>query len=149
MAISKNWILKKKKCNNLGYIEKLILLALVLFVFAVGLIMTGNIYMDFLARFFCFVIGILIVTIVLRIIMYFTRSRKVFKTIIDEEGITDQSFYGIKMLFSWDKVKAIVINKHSIVVLMDVPMFLYFSLSLEEKITKALNKYDKTSLIIK
>ena len=149
MAVSKSYILNNKKCSKLGYIEKLSFLSLCLFVLAIILIMTSNIYMDYLARFLCLIIGIFIVMIATRILMYFTRNKKSYKTIINEEGITDESLYGIKMLFTWDKIKAVVINKHSIVILMDVPIFLYFSSVLEDKIVKSLKKYNKTDLIIK
>jgi len=67
---------------------------------------------------------------------------------IDERGILDESFYGIKMLFKWNKIVAVIVGKHSIVILTDTPIYFFFSKRDSKKIIKIIERYHKKIMII-
>lgn len=69
--------------------------------------------------------------------------------ILDEEGLTDKSFYGIKITFTWDKIKAFVIKKYTITVLTDTNLYFFFDIKEKEEILKAIEKYHNSAIIIK
>ena len=68
--------------------------------------------------------------------------------ILDEEGLTDKSFYGIKITISWDKIKAFVIKKHTITVITDTSLYFFFDIKEKDQVLKAIDKYSKNTLII-
>lgn len=68
--------------------------------------------------------------------------------ILDEEGLTDQSFYGIKITLNWSKLKAIVIKKQTITILTDTNLYFFFDINEKEEILKAINRYNKDLTII-
>lgn len=67
---------------------------------------------------------------------------------LDEEGLTDKSFYGIKITLNWSKLKAIVIKKQTITILTDTNLYFFFDINEKEEILKAINKYNKDLTII-
>ena len=82
--------------------------------------------------------------------MYFCRKNSpVLEAIIDEEGISNFSYYNIKMVFNWDKIKAVVVKKNSVTVLTDTPLYLYFDKKKENRIIKEIKKYKPEITIIK
>ncbi len=68
--------------------------------------------------------------------------------ILDENGLTDQSFYNIKITLNWDKLKAIVIKKETITILTDTQLYFFFDLKEKEEILKTISKYTKDIKII-
>jgi NhaP-type Na+/H+ or K+/H+ antiporter len=68
---------------------------------------------------------------------------------IDERGIIDESFYGIKMLFKWNKILGVVVDKHCAVILTDTPVYFYFNRKDSNKIIKAIERYHKSTIVIK
>ena len=62
------------------------------------------------------------------------------KTIIDDNGITNDSFQNIKMIFSWDKIKMMIVKKYSITILTDTSCYFFFDISKKDEIEKALFK---------
>lgn len=68
---------------------------------------------------------------------------------IDENGITDESYYGIKMILKWEKITGVVIGKHTITILTDTPVYFYFDIAKKEDVIKAIDKYGNKDLIIK
>ena len=68
--------------------------------------------------------------------------------ILDEEGLTDKSFYGIKITITWDKIKAFVIKKHTITVITDTSLYFFFDIKEKDQVLKAIDKYSKNTLII-
>ena len=67
---------------------------------------------------------------------------------IDEDGITDQSFYRIKVTVSWDKIPAVVIKKHTITFITDTQLFFFFDIKNKEEILKLVKKYSEKTEII-
>lgn len=147
VALSKKNVIKSKKIPFLGYVEKLFFLFVLCFCISIFILIIDD-NLEIIAEIFCFIASILIVLIISRVALFFLRPRKIFKTIINEEGITDESFYNLKILITWDKVKAVVIKKHSISILTDTPIYLYFDSTLKDKIINCLKKYHKEDLII-
>ena len=79
----------------------------------------------------------------------FRKKQKFNNTIIiDKNGITDESYYGIKMIFSFDKINAIVVGKYTVTILTDTPCYFYFDVKEKENIIKAIEKYNKEVRII-
>lgn len=107
----------------------------------------------------CIASGILFFITILYLILnflfllpsYFYRKKHNFKSsiIVTEKGIIDNSFYGIEMTFYWEKVKAIVIKKHSVIILTDTPVYFYFEKSKEKELVDAITNYKKDIVIIK
>lgn len=71
-------------------------------------------------------------------VVLYLRERKIYQArkynIIDEKGLHDDSFYGIKMLFEWKKIKALVIAKHCVVILTDTPCYFYYDISKKKEL---------------
>ena len=65
-----------------------------------------------------------------------------------KEGMIDESFYGIKMTFKWEKVLAVVIKKYTITILTDTPAYFYFNITEKNNILKALEKYQVKDKVI-
>ena len=79
---------------------------------------------------------------------YRYKSRFISTITIGERGIIDESFYGIKMLFKWNKIKGIVVGKHCAVILTDTPVYFYFNRRDSKKIIKAIKRYRDNILVI-
>lgn len=68
--------------------------------------------------------------------------------IIDEEGITDKSFFKIKINVSWDKIPAVVVKKHTVTFITDTQLFFFFDIKNKEEILKLVKKYSKNTKVI-
>ncbi len=152
VAVSKHKksILKKKKKNLFNAMEEsLLIFALALFVvFLLILFLKNNAY--FYAS-IVFLIGLCYLTgrIVSITNLYYVKKVSGKKTIIlNEEGLTDQSYYDIQMNFSWNKIKAVVVHKYSVTILTDTPCYFYFPISQKKKIISTIKKYHKNTLIL-
>ena len=52
------------------------------------------------------------------------------------------------MIFSFDKIKCIVVGKYTVTILTDTPVYFYFDISKKEDIIEAIEKYgDKDKII--
>lgn len=69
-------------------------------------------------------------------------------TTIDENGITDKSFFKIKINLSWDKIKAVVVKKYTVTFITDTQLYFFFDIKDKEEILKQVKKYSKETLII-
>ena len=147
VASKKDKILKTKKVNKFSYLEEAIILMMILLLFSM-LFRYINVMCSYFLLFLTFVY--FIISIIQVLYIYFHQRRRDFRNtiFIDEEGITDESFHGIKMTFNWKKVKAIVIKEHVVVILLDNPCYFYFSRKVEKKLIEAVQKYYKNILII-
>ena len=68
--------------------------------------------------------------------------------LINEDGITDKSFYDIKINLNWSKIKALVIKKKTLTFLTDTSLYFFFDINEKGTIIKAINKYNKDLPII-
>lgn len=151
VALKKKQILKNKNAKVLSYMQqvllKFFLIAILNFFFA---ILLGDSYYP------CFILILILDDIFVlfhfieTIKTYLIRKNQKFKNTIklEESGLIDQSYFGIEMKFSWDKIKAVVIKKYSITILTDTPCFFYFDTSKKEKIKEIIKKYSPKTLII-
>ncbi len=76
------------------------------------------------------------------------RNNFISSVTIDERGIIDESYYGIKMLFKWNKIASVVIGKHSVVILTDTPVYFFFNRRDSKKIIKTIERYHRKTMII-
>lgn len=144
VAIHRKEIIKNKKANALTYSTE------VLLVFT-SILLISLIVKNCKIIFMTLGIIYLITNIIRFISSYKFRKKQNFKNeiIIDEKGITDlSSFKNVEILFKWAKIKAIVIKKYSVTLLMDSNIYFYFDIKEKEKIIKEVKKYKKDILII-
>lgn len=145
---NKKSILKNHKMPNLSYGMEIIFLSILLLF--LSLMFFQNTYL---------VIGIILLTIdisyvlylILKYLIIYSMRHKVnFENmiILDKEGLTYSAFYDIKMTFKWSKIKAIVIQKHSLTILTDTPIYFYLNRECLEKVLKVVNEYAPKTLIL-
>ncbi len=151
VAMNKNYILRTKKLNSFSYTDYMYFIFCILLFVSIIIICIKNPDTKILGILFIVLdIIFLILTIISTYYMYFCRKKSPsLEVIIDKEGITNFSYYNIKMVFSWDKIKAVVVKKNSITVLTDTPLYLYFDKSKESKVLKEIKKYKPEVTIIK
>ncbi len=152
VAIHKRKIIKKGKCSHINYFEEVLIIFFLLLLLAVATtffpIFAINVYGIFvLILAFLY----LIINISFFLITYSYREKQHFKSfvLLTKEGLVDESYHQIKMLFKWDLIQAIVIKKYSITILTKTPCYFYFGKESEKDILKALKKYHQKILVIK
>ena len=151
VALHKRKILKSKSASCLSYMQEVFLIFLVIEFICFLLSFIGE---SRACLFVYFLLTVDIIFFLFRIIRVFVgillRKKQDFKgsIIIDENGITNTSYYKIKMVFSWPKIKAIVIKKYTVTILTDTPCYFYFDIAKKKKILEAVNKYHKNTLIL-
>lgn len=96
--------------------------------------------------YFCIILYFL--EYIIRIILSSYRKTKgTFQ--LSKNGLQDSTFNGIKILFEWSKIKMMVIGRHSITILTDVPIYFFVNKEIEEQVVKAIKKYKKDIIIVK
>ena len=144
VAIHRKEIIKNKKANALTFSTEVLLVFTIILLISLIIKKYGIIFMT--------LSFIYLMTNIIRFISsYKFRKKQNFKNeiIIDEKGITDlSSFKNVEILFKWAKIKAIVIKKYSVTLLMDSNIYFYFDIKEKEKIIKEVKKYKKDILII-
>ena len=144
VAIHRKEIIKNKKANALTFSTEVLLVFTIILLISLIIKKYGIIFMT--------LSFIYLMTNIIRFISsYKFRKKQNFKNeiIIDEKGITDlSSFKNVEILFKWAKIKAIVIKKYSVTLLMDSKIYFYFDIKEKEKIIKEVKKYKKDILII-
>lgn len=149
VVVNKKRVLKHKTTKVPTYlISSLItILLLTLFTIIFTIIDKSNIFsIYFLASLIIYILY----TIIRTTWSYNFKKKNNFENtiILDEEGLTDKSFYGIKITITWDKIKAFVIKKHTITVITDTSLYFFFDIIEKDQVLKAINKYSKDTLII-
>lgn len=153
IALHKKEILKKRKNKSLSYSQRKLMGFIVLFGFSFIFMALANFHWLFLKLSFAMYIlanVYIIHALVTVVTIYNFRFRQDFKSeiLLDKNGITDESYYGIKMIFKWDKVLGIVIGKYTVTIITDSPCYFYFDISKKDEVLKAINKYADKKLII-
>lgn len=153
VALSKAGVLKNKKSKCLSYMERKIFEFIIMFV-------TGYLLSFLVSSWWAICLVVLAIFLVAfmhlgKALMniykaYKYRKEHDFKSsiIIDKNGITDESYYGIKMTFSLDKILAVVVGKYTVTVLTDTPVYFYFPVTLKDEVIKTIKKYNKNLNII-
>ena len=153
IALHQKKVLKEKKSKVLSYIPSKLLVFILCLVIGILVIYLCqfNFYLCTVGFWIIlFAIFYLFAALATLISSYYFRKNRKFNNInlIDKEGIYDESFYGIRMLFKWDKIKGVVVGKYSVVILTDTPVYFYFDISKKEEILKCVRKYGNKNLII-
>ena len=146
--LNKKYILKSKKNTDYTYTEHtLYVMIIILLVSAIFAIIRTNIsvLLSMMAIFcaFLYLVAVLVITLM----GYTARKRVGFKNEVEitEEGVTDSSYYGIKMTLSWDQIEAIVVRKNTIVILTNTPVYFYFDKNKKKDIINATKNIKKIS----
>lgn len=153
IAVHKEDILNKNKSRCPSYVEgKLLNFALM---FLISVILSMGVYYCWLL--YPIVIMLIIISVVylgsslVEIYRAHKRKKKMgFKSsiLVDKEGLTDESYYGIKMVFNHSLIKGIVVGKYTVTVLTDTPCYFYFPISKKAEVVKAFKKYNKNVKVI-
>lgn len=151
VMVNKNYILKTHKNPNYNYSEHVLLITIILLLCAGILSMLGSVPLLVISLAFTIVAFFyLAFNIIFVIKMYFIRRSTNFKNDIeiDGGGIHDKSYFGIEMTYSWDKIKAIVIRKNTVVVITSTPIYFFFDITKKDDLVDAITKYKKTIPVI-
>lgn len=153
VALSKEKILRKDSNKCFSYMERVLLGFVIMF-------MAGYL-LSFLVEAWWVICPVVIAIFVVDFIYlgkpllkiykgYAYRKNRNFKSsiVVDKNGITDESYYGVKMTFGLDKILGIVISKYTVTILTDTPIYFYFPISDKDTIINALKKYNKKIRII-
>ena len=153
MYVHRNAILENKKPKCLTYFQNRLLVLGLILLFIFFFEFYSMRYCTSTLPLICSLIGLIyFIFVIFEVsLVYFRRKKQNFKSSlkIDKDGITDESFHGIKMIFNWKKITAVVIGKHTVTILTDTPCYFFFDISKKDEIEKALIKYGKKSKIIK
>lgn len=153
IAFHKKNILRNKQNQSISFIQTKGIFFILLLILSIlfSYLPYYNPYL-FMLPFLMFLItfAYLVSTIVELIGVYHFRKKQNFKNIIliDKNGVTDQSYYGIKMTFAWNKITGVVVGRRTVTILTDTPIYFYFDISKKDDIIKAVEKYGKRDLII-
>ena len=151
VARAKKYILKSGSSNSVNYIASLVLEFLIVLLIGYSLLLSRNICVSVLGSLVVLSDCLFILVKILSIVcMYEYRYNTYFSDCltINEEGISNESYYNIKMTFKWSKILAIVYKKNCIVILTDTPVYFYVSRNEEKKLLKAVDRYHKNVRII-
>ena len=145
IALRRKKILKNKSSKCLTYMQRKLLILSIMFVVSL-----------FFLILCCWIVALVAVVYLIHAIttialVYFYRKDQDFKNTItiDKHGITDESYFGIKMTFRWEKITGVVIGKRTVTILTDMPIYFYFDISSKDDIIKAIEKYGDSKKIIK
>lgn len=151
VMVNKNYILKTHKNPNYNYSEHVLLITIIILLFAGILSLLGSkpllviaLALTLIAFFY------LMFNIIFVIKMYCIRRNSKFKNEIeiDGGGIHDKSYFGIEMTFDWNKIKAIVVRKHTVIVITSTPIYFFFDITKKDDLVEAITKYKKTIPVI-
>lgn len=154
VVLDKKRILKTKNTKCLSYFERKLVAVVLLLLCSVLVVQIGN------GSFQVFILSILfllaaalhyIFAILMTLSFYGIKKKAKFKNsvLIDERGLSDVSYFGILMLFRWEKIQAVVIKKYTVVILTNTPCYFYFPIAKKKEIVTAMKKYGHEDLIIK
>ena len=149
--INKKYILKTKNNTSYTYEEHFILTFIIILSISTLLLLINIPYRIELCTigFFCAFMYIL-TNIVYFTLVKIEMKKRNYKNeiIIDKDGITDTSYKGINITIEWSKITAIVLRKHTVVLLTKTPYFFYFDISKYKDIIKLCQKYKENIKII-
>ena len=149
IAVNKKRVLKHKTNKVPTYLSSVLITIILLFTCTIlfSLIDSSNIFKNI----FLTILITYTSYSILRTIwsVNFKKKQNYLNTIvIDENGITDSSFYNIKININWNKITAIVIKKYTITFITDTHLYFFFDISKKEEILEQVKKYSKENLVI-
>ncbi len=149
--LNKNYILKSKKNNDYTYTEHVLLITIIILMASAILALLQTNTSVLLSMMVIFVALLyLLASIIIVLIGYFARKKVNFKNeiVIEKEGISDSSYFGITMTLAWDQIEAVVVRTHTIVILTNTPVYFYFDKNKKKAIIDNIKKYKEDILII-
>ena len=118
IAIQKRKVLKNKNSSCLTYTQIQLTVFVIMLVVGLLFMLLGKVdYRGYIIGSVVFILSLCyIVGCIASVIGYYNFRKSCSKKglVVDENGVTDESFYGIKMTFSWKKILGIVITKNTI-----------------------------------
>ncbi|MBR4262150.1 MAG: hypothetical protein IKQ35_02155 [Bacilli bacterium] len=152
IARSKRRIIKTKSKLYLNYYLELIISFIALVVIGYYFFYSKNQVISLFAFIFLVILATIYIFRIFSVVAtyeYRYRNNFISSITVGERGIIDESFYEIKMLFKWNKIKGVIVGKHSVVILTDTPVYFYFNRRDSHKIIKAIERYHKNIMILK
>lgn len=146
IAQNKNSVLRRKSPNAVSFLQTSIINSCLLLIIVLCIVSYCK-----LSYLYLFISLAPLVFDHIYVFFYLRRLRnnsKKFYNEFDEEGLHDESFYGIKMLFTWRKIQAIVIGKYSVVILTDTPCYFYYNIDKKDEILEAVERYSRKKRVI-
>lgn len=153
VATHKKEVLNGKKVHNYTSYGCMYLIAIILVIIADSIFycFTDLYLISYILTIFSI---ILVLLIVIYFVMYYvrrniSRNRKRSGYLdISDEGITDESFMGIKMIFHWEKIQVVVVGKDSLTILTDTPVYFFLDNSVKDEVINNFKKYKSDISVI-
>lgn len=152
IAIQKKKVLKNKNSSCFTYTQIQLIVFIIMLVIGLLFMLLGEIdYKGYIIGAVIFILSLCYIAgCIVSVIGYYNFRKSCSKKglLIDENGITDESFYGIKMTFSWKKILGIVITKNTVTFLTDTPIYFYLDKSSQNDIIGIAERYNVQDKII-
>ena len=138
VALAKRRLFKNKKSKTFTYLDNVLMILILLLLISILFLLIPSLHIFAYILVLIVLLSILSNVIYLLYVYFIRKNKHMGKTIIDDNGITNDSFQNIKMIFSWDKIKMMIVKKYSITILTDTSCYFFFDISY----------YDKENLIV-
>lgn len=152
IAIQKRKVLKNKNSSCFTYTQIQLIVFIIMLFLGLFFMLLGKInYKGYIIGSVIFILSICyVVCSIASVIGYYKFRKNCVKKplLIDENGVTDESFYDIKMIFSWKKILGIVITKNTVTFLTDTPIYFYLDKSSQNDIIELAERYNVQDKII-
>ena len=146
VASARSLVLKKKNPKVTTYLQNVLLIFAYVFLVSMYLLVFKKLFLFSLILFGDLVYLFLNIFYMIERCTFRFNSRGT--TIINKDGLINNSYKKIEMHFSWDLVDAVVIRKNSITFLTKTPCFFFFDVANKKEIKELLKKYHKEDLLI-
>lgn len=149
IAVNKRIVLKNKTTKVPTYLTSALITIIILTILSVLFLIIDK--SKIFSSYFKISLIIYIIYIIVRTIWsYNFKKKNNFQNtiVLNEEGLTDTSFYDIKINIKWNKIKAIVIKKSTITILTDTHLYFFFDIKEKDQVLKSIRQYSKNTPII-
>ena len=155
VIMNKNEILKNPNIKLYSYIGKgIINILLIVLIFISSRIIKYIDNSSLIVKILDVIVIISLILVILYFIVFYVsylvekRRKHVGNLEVDAEGIKDFSDNGMIIGFGWDNIKAVVIQKHTINIITDEPIYLFIDIKYKDRLLIAIERYNDKLLII-
>ena len=152
IAIQKRKVLKNKNSSCLTYTQIQLIVVAIMLTLGLVFMSLGKVnYRGYIIGSVIFILTLAYIAIcIVSVVGYYNFRKSCSKKglVIDENGVTDESFYDIKLTFSWKKILGIVITKNTVTFLTDTPIYFYLDKSSQKDIIEVAERYNVQDKII-
>lgn len=140
-------IIKTGKVYSVNYLTNIFIVTIIL----LSLCIINIIFKELLLA-YCFLIisitylFLMITRILLSYSFYNYRVKTQME--INEDGVVYNSLDGLKVIFGYDKIDAVISKKYTVSIITNVGCFFFFDIKEKKKIIKEIKKYKKDVIVI-